>query len=429
MNERVWGPWALKEVLGEGSFGKVYKAERNVLNNTYYSAVKIVSVPQNENQIKGERASGMNDESIREYFHSIVEDWHTEIQMLETLKGVTNIVAVEDYEIVEYTNEIKWDIYIRMELLTSFNDYVTENRLSEKKAVQLGIDILQALLYCEKKQIIHRDIKPENIFVSQFGDFKLGDFGIARQLEKTSSSLSKKGTYMYMAPEVYKGENYDATVDMYSLGLVLYRLFNKNRMPFIPTDTKSIRFADKEKSIIERMKGSPLPKPVLATERISEIILKACAYQPKDRYSSIQDMYDDLKEVYANASDELIVLEINKIMDGATSNSNYSTLFKTETKSDNFTDLFKTETSSNFHVSETPDKGVIEELNVTTEVQIEDETVEALQKFEVDDLFATSTEISESTKPTSVETVDRGFENKEKDVDMTLDKLIKNNRT
>ena len=57
-------------------------------------------------------------------------------------------------------------------------------------------------------------------FCIRFGEFKLGDFGIARELERTMSGLSKKGTYSYMAPEMYKGEAYDSRVDIYSLGIV-----------------------------------------------------------------------------------------------------------------------------------------------------------------------------------------------------------------
>ena len=77
-----------------------------------------------------------------------------------------------------------------------------------KKVVK--IDLCKALEYCQCQNIIHRDIKPENIFVSRFGEFKLGDFGIARELDRSMSGLSEKGTFSYMAPEMYKGEEYDA---------------------------------------------------------------------------------------------------------------------------------------------------------------------------------------------------------------------------
>ena len=87
--------------------------------------------------------------------------------------------------------------------------------------------------------MIHRDIKPQNIFITSKGDYKLGDFGVARTMEKTMSGMSKKGTYNYMAPEVYHRVNTGLVSDQYSLGLVLYWLLNEKRMPFLPLPPRS----------------------------------------------------------------------------------------------------------------------------------------------------------------------------------------------
>lgn len=103
---------------------------------------------------------------------------------MDEIKGFTNIVSYEDHMVIEHPDEIAWDILIRMELLTSLPDYCTTHTMSEKQVIQLGMDICNALEICEEKKIIHRDIKPDNIFVNDRGDFKLGDFGIARTVEK-----------------------------------------------------------------------------------------------------------------------------------------------------------------------------------------------------------------------------------------------------
>ncbi len=154
----------------------------------------------------------------RQYFQNLVEECIQEISTMEYFRGNSYIVSVEDFKVMEYLDVIGWEISIRMEYLTSFLDYCAEKQLLEKEVIKLGLDLSKALEYCGKLQIIHRDVKPENIFVSRFGDFKLGDFGIARELERTMSGFSKKGTYSYMAPEMYKGEKYDSRVDIYSLG-------------------------------------------------------------------------------------------------------------------------------------------------------------------------------------------------------------------
>jgi serine/threonine-protein kinase len=323
MNENLgyWGEWELIELIGEGSFGKVYKARKRMLDKYHYTAVKIVSIPQNDQQLRNERANGMTEESLYEYFHSIVQEWHSEIELLETLKGVTNIVSIEDYQIVQHQEEIRWDIFIRMELLTQFNEFAFTKKLFTKDILKLGIDICRALEYCHKIKVIHRDIKPENIFVSKFGDFKLGDFGIARQLERTTTTMSKKGTNMYMAPEVYRGDHYDFTVDIYSLGLVLYRLFNNNKMPFVPTDGTNLTFSDRENSIIRRMRGEVLPNPVFANESISNVVLKACAFNPKDRYQSVNDFLGDLIYLHSHELENSMVVDMSVFAQSSASKS------------------------------------------------------------------------------------------------------------
>ena len=171
-------------------------------------------------------------EGTMTYLRGIVSDFVREIQVMESLKGVQNIVNAEDYKVVEKGGRIGWDIYIRMELLTPFLTYIQVRPPDEKTVIRLGCDICTALELCAKQNVIHRDIKPENIFVNSFGDFKPEDFGIARNLENATGGLSQKGTYNYMAPEVQRGRQYDTTVDLYSLGMVLYRLMNRNRQPF-----------------------------------------------------------------------------------------------------------------------------------------------------------------------------------------------------
>lgn len=308
----IWGEWEIISKIGEGSFGTVYKAKRQLYGKVNYSAIKVIHIPQNENQVNIERSTGASDDAIKEYFMGIVQEWQSEIEMLESLKSAPNVMVVEDYKIIEKENKIQWDIYIRMELLTPFTEYVHSRPFYTSDAIKLGLDICRALEYCSVRRIIHRDIKHENIFVSSFGDYKLGDFGIARQLEKTNSSLSKKGTYMFMAPEVYRGDHYDASVDIYSLGLVLYRLFNNNKMPFAPQDKELLGYTEREEILLRRIKGEDLPCPVNASKEISDIILKACAFNSKDRFSNPTEMLTALQQIQNELKNDILLLNIIK---------------------------------------------------------------------------------------------------------------------
>ena len=293
----VWPEWELIEKIGEGSFGKVYKAKRTERGRSFYSAIKIISIPASKGELDSVRSEMNNEQSTRGYFRNLVEDCIQEIYTMEHFCGNSHVVSFEDFKVVEYLDEIGWDISIRMEYLTSFMDYCTGKELTEKEVIKLGCDLAMALIYCRKLNIIHRDVKPENIFVSRFGDFKLGDFGIAREQAHTMSNMSKKGTYSYMAPEIYKGEKYDSSIDIYSLGIVLYKLMNQNRLPFLSLDKQLITYRDKETALARRMAGEKMPAPVNASASFSHIILKACAYEPGKRYRKPEDMLRDLEKL------------------------------------------------------------------------------------------------------------------------------------
>ena len=302
--EPIFGEWSIVREIGEGSFGKVFEIERRDFGYTYKAALKAITIPQSQSEVKSVLADGMDEQSATSYFRGFVEEMVAEFVLMSKLKGHSNIVSYEDHRVVEHTEGIGWDILIRMELLTPLLDHVSKNPLSRGDVIKLGIDICKALEVCRKNNIIHRDIKPENIFYSDIGDFKLGDFGIAKTVEKTTGGLSKKGTYTYMAPEVYKGEAYGASVDIYSLGIVLYRFMNNNRTPFLPPYPTPIKYADRESAMARRIKGEPLPAPANADEALSRVILKACAYSPKDRYLSPSDMRRDLEALLGDVEQQ-----------------------------------------------------------------------------------------------------------------------------
>lgn len=303
----VFGNWTLDRKIGEGSFGQVYEASRTEFGETYKAAIKIITIPQSESEIKSARAEGMDDLSITTYFRSFVEEIVQEFALMSKLKGNSNIVSYEDHMVTEHKTGIGWDILIRMELLTPLLDYIQRHPLTRMDVIKLGIDLNKALELCQKYNIVHRDIKPENIFVSDAGDYKLGDFGIARTVEKTTGGLSKKGTYTYMAPEVYKDEPYGSGVDIYSLGLVMYRLLNENRAPFLPEYPAPITHSDRETALARRISGAAIPAPKSADGRLAEIVLKACAYQPKDRYSSPMQMRTELEAIQYSRSEAGVI--------------------------------------------------------------------------------------------------------------------------
>lgn len=291
---RIWPEWKTEELIGRGSFGSVYKIKKEKHGIVSYAAVKIIEIPSDQSEMMELRAAGMSEATIRSYFHEKADSLMDEISIMESVKSEPNIVSIEDFDLKEQENGPGYTIFIRMELLTSLNRAYPNYTLPKEQTVKIGLDITNALSVCESKNIIHRDIKPENIFVTENRTYKLGDFGIARKLENRSSAFSQKGTPVYMAPEIVRGEKYDSRADIYSLGVMLYRFVNHGKLPFFPSDPNMVHPEDTEEVVTRRLSGEAIPAPDNGDPELNNIILKACSFDPKDRYQSARAMHRDL---------------------------------------------------------------------------------------------------------------------------------------
>jgi len=289
-----WPEWEIEKLIGTGSYGRVYRARKDVGGTSVYSAVKVISIPFNDSEVESMAAEGMTVSDSITYYRQLTEDIVKEVSFMESCKDDSNIVSVQDYKVVEAKDKPYYEIYIRMELLTPLNTYLCDKTLTEREVIKLGIDICNALSVCERKSIIHRDIKPENIFVNEFGDFKLGDFGIARSLEGMTFGFSQKGTFNYMAPEVFNSSFYDSRADIYSLGIVLYKLLNHNRLPFLDNGKQLLSPAERRLAVERRFKGDKIPPIEGVNSKLTDIVTTACAYKPEERYKNAEAMKNDL---------------------------------------------------------------------------------------------------------------------------------------
>lgn len=297
--EPLFGSWRITEEIGAGSEGHLYRITRDdALGNAFYSALKAITVPAaGEAEIHSLIAGGMKREEAISYYDGILENTVQEFELLEKLKGNSNIVSYEDHEIFRRDEGFGWDILMRMEELTPLVKHSINHHMDEEELIRMGKELCRGLSVCRKFGIVHRDIKPENIFISSAGSYKLGDFGIARIIEETTTVLSRKGTYTYMAPEVYWGKDYDHTVDIYSLGLVIYRYLNDGRMPFMPVYPEPVGYQDGELAFAKRVGGSPVPEPRTGSEGLKAIVCKACAFDKEDRYAEPEDLMKDLESL------------------------------------------------------------------------------------------------------------------------------------
>lgn len=289
----VFGDWEVQEYIGSGSGGKtaVFRIVRKHEGWEEQAALKVINILEEIGK-KEELAETYLTEYEAERTE-LCKQAENELRLMAHLKGNAHIVEYYDALFVDYQEENTFgtDLLIRMELLESLQEErKKKGEYTEAEVIKIGRDICQGLSFCHEKGVIHRDIKPGNIFVTQFGGYKLGDFGIARMVDAGQKASTKMGTRAYAAPEQFmvNAGKYDNRVDIYSLGLTLYELLNHNRLPF--AGSAYVR----ESEIQMRIMGKEFPSPENANPALGEVIKKACAYEVEGRYASVEDFEEAL---------------------------------------------------------------------------------------------------------------------------------------
>ena len=311
--KKISDNWEIGEQIGSGSCGRTitYRIIRKTKNNTFVEecALKAVAVIEED---------GKKCECTEAFLHDYVErreklvhDMEREIALMYKLRDCSNIVTYKDYMFYDWEDETGFgcDLYIRMDFYDTLRKRMRHESFSDSMIANVGIDVCRALEVCHKKGIIHRDIKPDNIFINANGDFLLGDFGISKMVDELNRAETRIGTYEYAAPEVVyakEGESYDETVDIYSLGLVLYELANDGKLPFC----ESLFASNYEVGI--RLRGKPIPKPSRCGKALGEVILKACAFDKEKRYQSASNMRKELSEIDSRKIDTKRQLDMSE---------------------------------------------------------------------------------------------------------------------
>jgi serine/threonine protein kinase len=265
------GDYEVLSILGLGGMGKVYKV-RNVISDRM-EAMKVLLPDLNSHQ-------------------SLADRFLREIRLLASLNH-PNIAALRTA--LTYENQLVMIMeFVEGETLAN---RIARAPISTAEAVNYSEQILSALSYAHKHNIIHRDIKPANMMLTPQGVVKLMDFGIARS--GTDGSLTSTGTTLgslnYMPPEQVRGEAADARSDLYSFGISLYELLT-GKLPFQGDSQYSLMTAQ-----LNQQPASPISLRADVPPALNEIILMAMAKEPGDRFQSADAFCNALKSVPVSA--------------------------------------------------------------------------------------------------------------------------------
>lgn len=229
--------------------------------------VKIISLPPTSAQLEAMLLAGaFSDEaSAVKYYEERANDYIREIEVLQQLSRQEGFIPCCGYQSVSSQEHIGFDVYILNKYMRSLERQFTKKPITHLQALNMSLDICSALAACRRSGYIYANLKPTNIFVTENGEYKISDLGFIHMSGLKYAALPENCISAYTPPEIVDAySSVNDTLDVYALGMILYRIFNGDSLP----ENKEV----------------PLSPPQYADEELASIILKACSINPEERW-------------------------------------------------------------------------------------------------------------------------------------------------
>ncbi|MBO5710800.1 MAG: protein kinase, partial [Rikenellaceae bacterium] len=258
--------FAIGDPISEHSGVRCCPAMHKESENKYI--VKIITIPPTEAQIDALVLSGAYPDkaSALKYFKALADDIIGEVKILNSLATAEGFLPIDATQVVESEDESGYDVYLRSAYAVTLQRQMRNGSLTHLSALNLGLDLCAALAAARHNGYLYIDLKPANIYIGNANEYRIGDIGFIRLDSLRYASLPERYRSEYTAPEITDAyASLNTTLDIYALGQVLYQVFNDGNLPV----------ADE---------SGVIPAPAYADYEIAEIILKACALNPEDRW-------------------------------------------------------------------------------------------------------------------------------------------------
>ena len=239
--------------------------------------VKIISVPASDIQLDAMLLSGAysDKDAAVSYFKSIADDITEEASILKELAQFEGFLPIEAWQIEPMENGNGYDVYLLSAYRNTLRHQLRRNSMTHLRALNLGLDLCAALAVSRRLGYLYVDLKPTNVYLTGSQEYRIGDLGFIPLASLQYASLPDRYRSTYTAPEIQDAfSSLNSTMDIYSVGLILYQIFNNGQLPLHQGETPS----------------EPFSAPAYADYEMAEIILKACAIDPKQRWQDPVEM-------------------------------------------------------------------------------------------------------------------------------------------
>ena len=257
-----------------------FSAMRNDSDKRYI--VKKISLPASQVQVEALLGAGIyqDAQAVDTYYRELACAVREEVRILDQLAGQRGFVPYQGCQIEPLENGIGYEVHLLSRYRTSLERHIRHTKMTHLGAVNLGIDLCAALALGREAGWLYVDLKPENIFLFGDQEYRIGDLGFVAMDSLDYASLPDRYRSLYTAPEVSDAfARLNATMDTYALGLVLYQIYNGGWLPFLDAEERK-RWQEKLAA------GEPMIPPSGADPEMAEIIRKACAPDPADRWQT-----------------------------------------------------------------------------------------------------------------------------------------------
>lgn len=238
--------------------------------------VKIISIPATQTQLDALLLSGAYKDSAAalDYFKALSDGVVEEAEILQTLSQLKGFVPYTRWQVVPMEDAVGYDVYLLGPYKRSLERFFRKNTMTHLAAVNLGLDLCAAMAVCRLKGYLYVALKPGNVFISEQQEYQVGDLGFVRLDSLAYASLPDKYRSSYTPPEIQDAmSTLNETMDVYAIGMILYQAFNGGTLPFSGQASQE-----------------DLPAPMYADYEMAEIILKACAVDPAQRWADPREM-------------------------------------------------------------------------------------------------------------------------------------------